>query len=82
MGRFGTVDDLVIDIGYVYNVLDFVPLVLQVANYDIERDVGSGMTYVTIVIDGRSTDIDIDLVSVERLEGLQPPCQGVVDLNG
>ena len=80
MSLLRAVDDLVVDIGYVHNVRDLVPLVLQVANNDIERKVGSGVAYVTVVIDSRSTYVDVSLVSAERLKRLHSSRQRVVDL--
>src|SRR5579884_1019429 len=65
----GLADDVVVDVGHVLDVGDVDALVAEVADEDVEGDVGEGVAGVGGVVGGDAADVDADVV-VARDEGL------------
>ena len=75
-------DNLVIHVGKVRNVVDFVTLVFKIASQCIEDDHRPGIPDVNEVVDGRSADIHRDLSRRDRDKFLSFFCQCVVKKHG
>ena len=65
----GSVDDLVVDVGEVLNVRDFIAQVFQITLDDVPCDEGTGIAHVGMVIRCNAADIHLDLARRNRHEG-------------
>ncbi len=77
----GLADDVVVDVGDVLHVRDVHALVAEVADQDVEGDVGEGVAGVGGVVRRHAADVDADVV-VARDEGLLPHAEAVDELQG
>ena len=64
-------------IGDIAHVTNLVAQMLQVAEYDIERNRRTGMAQMRITVNRRSADIHPDQGRMQRFKGFLFPCQGV-----
>ena len=57
----GSVDDLIVDVGEVLDVRDFIAQVFQIALDDVPRDERTGIAHVGMVVRRNAADIHLDL---------------------
>ena len=74
----GGVDDLVVDVGEILDMRDFVAEVFQVALDDVPGYEGTGIPHVGMVIRRNATDIHFDLARRDGNEGLLFTSQRIV----
>ena len=66
-------------IGDVAHIAHLVTEVFQIAEKNIKRDGRTGMSQMGIAINGRSANIHTYMRSMQRLEALLLPMQGIVN---
>ena len=77
----GGLDDLVVHVGEIGDVVDFVALVFQVAPHRIKEDHGAGIADMDQVVDRGAADVHPHLSGFDRYEFLLGPAQSVIDLH-
>ena len=75
-------DDLVVHVGEVHDESHLELGVFQVPANHVEGDGGPGMAEVAVVVNRYPAHVHADVARLPRFEGLLPPREGVVDLNG
>jgi hypothetical protein len=75
-------EDLVVDVGDVPDVRHPVSTRSEEPDEDVERDEGSGMAGVRVVIGRRAANVETDVGRVRRREELEPLAHGIVQADG
>ncbi len=73
------VDDLVVDIGDVAHIGQFITTETQPARHQIERNHAAAMAQVAVVVHGHPADVHAYLVAIQRLENFFALGERVVD---
>jgi hypothetical protein len=79
--RDGLLNDLVVDIGDVLNVANFISQILKVATYNIEDDEGTRIANVKVILNRWSAGIELKLAFLQRDEILFTSGFGIIELH-
>ena len=75
----GAVDDLVVHVGVVHHVFDFVAAIFQITADDVKHQSRHGMTDMRVVVDCHAADIHPDGIRLDGLEIFFLASESIID---